>query len=152
MPCFFMLNVFLSRLSLLACMALPFAAHAQAMLLPTTQLVIKNHIVQAEIAATDASRAYGLMNRASLPESHGMLFVYDRPSAMCFWMKNTPLPLSIAFIDASGRIVTIADMQPLSLDSHCPTEPALYALEMEQGWFAQREIRVGEPVMGLPAR
>jgi uncharacterized membrane protein (UPF0127 family) len=152
MPCFFMLNVFLTRLLITACIAFPTAIYAQAQLLPTTQLVIKGHTVQAEVAATDASRSYGLMHRTSLPENHGMLFVYKQTSTTCFWMKNTPLPLSIAFIDANGRIVTIADMEPLKLDSHCPTQPALYALEMEQGWFAHRQIKVGETVTGLPDR
>jgi uncharacterized membrane protein (UPF0127 family) len=147
-----MLYTSLARFCLFACLLSPVIALAQAMLLPTTQLIINDHAVQAEIAATDASRAYGLMNRTSLPENHGMLFVYDEPSSVCFWMKNTPLPLSIAFIDATGRIVTLADMPPFSLDSHCPAEPALYALEMEQGWFARRQIGVGEVVKGLPTR
>src|SRR3546814_16786033 len=88
------------------------AAWAQTMLLPTAQLSIGSHKIQAEVAATDASRANGLMNRASLPENHGMLFVFDGPTTTCFWMKNTPLPLSIAFIDSKGMIVNIADLQP----------------------------------------
>ncbi|MGB3288397.1 MAG: DUF192 domain-containing protein, partial [Burkholderiaceae bacterium] len=107
---------------------------------------------QAEVAATDDSRAQGLMNRASLPESHGMLFVFDNPTTTCFWMKNTPLPLSIAFIDVRGTVVNIADMQPRTLDAHCPTAPMLYALEMRQGWFRERLIQAGAAVQGLPQR
>ena len=128
------------------------AAQAQAMLLPTTQIQIGPHTVQAEIAATDASRSYGLMNRQSLPEDQGMLFVFDQVNAACFWMKNTPLPLSIAFIDAQGTIVNIADMQPYSLDTHCPTAPIAFALEMEQGWFRQHQISAGMSVKHLPQR
>ena len=138
------------RACLLLAAALPLAARGQAMLLPTAQLSIGGHKVQAEVAATDASRSYGLMNRASLPENHGMLFVFDSPTATCFWMKNTPLPLSIAFIDSRGAIVNIADMQPNTLDSHCPKAPMLYALEMQQGWFHGHSIKAGAVILGLP--
>ncbi len=130
--------------------ALPSMAWAQAMLLPTAQLSIGAHKIQAEVAATDASRSYGLMNRASLPENHGMLFVFDDPTTTCFWMKNTPLPLSIAFIDSGGAIVNIADMQPHSLESHCPEAPMSYALEMRQGWFRQHSIAAGAVINNLP--
>lgn len=120
------------------------------MLLPTAQLKIGTHTIQAEVAATDASRSYGLMNRASLPANHGMLFVFDNVGMPCFWMKNTPLPLSIAFMDTSGRIVNIADMQPHSLDTHCPAGPITYALEMEQGWFKHHQVKAGSVVTNLP--
>lgn len=120
------------------------------MLLPTTQLKVGPHTVWAEIAATQASRSYGLMNRSSLPEDHGMLFVFDTDEATCFWMKNTPLPLSIAFIDAQGVILNIADMQPHTTDTHCPAAPMRYALEMAQGWFADHGVRAGMKVSSLP--
>ncbi|HEY9571485.1 MAG TPA: DUF192 domain-containing protein [Pusillimonas sp.] len=126
------------------------AAWAQTMLLPTAQLSIGSHKIQAEVAATDASRANGLMNRASLPENHGMLFVFDGPTTTCFWMKNTPLPLSIAFIDSKGMIVNIADMQPHTLDPHCPKAPVTHALEMQQGWFRQHSVTAGAIVDNLP--
>lgn len=125
-------------------------ARAQAMLLPTAQLKVGPHAVQAEVAATEASRSYGLMNRNALPADHGMLFVFDAVGMPCFWMKNTPLPLSIAFIDAQGKIVNIADMQPHSLDTHCPQAPILYALEMQQGWFRQHLVKAGAAVANLP--
>jgi uncharacterized membrane protein (UPF0127 family) len=127
-------------------------AAAQAMLLPTTELSIGPHQINAEVAATDASRSYGLMNRDSLPPNHGMLFVFEHEDIHCFWMKNTPLPLSIAFINAKGQIVNIADMQPRSEAAHCPTGAVLYALEMERGWFAQNSIKAGEIITGLPKR
>ncbi|WP_371743183.1 DUF192 domain-containing protein [Pollutimonas harenae] len=126
--------------------------HAQGMLLPTTQIKVGPQTVQAEVAATDASRSYGLMNRQSLPTDHGMLFVFDSVGMPCFWMKNTPLPLSIAFIDAQGMIVNIADMQPHSLDTHCPAAAIVFALEMEQGWFKRHQIKAGMAVKQLPQR
>lgn len=131
---------------------IPPLASAQAVLLPTTDLLVGRHKVHVEIAATDASRSYGLMYRQSLPRDHGMLFVFDRSDMHCFWMKNTPLPLSIAFIADDGAIVNIAAMQRLSEAPHCPAKPVRYALEMEQGWFAQRELGRGTRVTGLPQR
>lgn len=130
---------------------LPFSAvWAQQALLPTTQFEISGIQIQAEIAATDAARSLGLMNRHSLPDDHGMLFVFDQVGTPCFWMKNTPLPLSIAFIDTQGKITNIADMQPHSLDAHCPAAPIQYALEMEQGWFIRHQIGAGATVKNLP--
>lgn len=125
-------------------------AQAQALRLPVTTLVVGTHEITAEVAATEPSRNYGLMNRASLPTDTGMLFVFDAESRPCFWMKNTPLPLTIAFIDSNGRIVNMADMQPYTTISHCPTAPVIYALEMEQGWFANKGIEAGTSVANLP--
>lgn len=79
-----------------------------------------------------------------------MLFVFEQVGTPCFWMKNTPLPLSIAFIGVDGKIVNIADMQALSLAPHCPAGPIVYALEMEQGWFSQHQVQAGTVVSGLP--
>ncbi len=125
-------------------------AMTRAMLLPTAQLMVDTHSISAEIAATDESRSRGLMQRQSLPPDHGMLFVFQEVGKPCFWMKNTPLRLSIAFIDAQGVIVNIADMQAHSLDSHCPAGPVVYALEMEQGWFRQHQVKAGASVKNLP--
>ncbi|WP_233582666.1 DUF192 domain-containing protein [Candidimonas sp. SYP-B2681] len=135
---------------MLALTLIPLSVNAQGMLLPTTQLTIGSHTANVEIAATDSSRSYGLMQRQSLPRDHGMLFVFDNAGMPCFWMKNTPLALSIAFIDAKGRIVNIADMRPHSLEEHCPTAPAVYALEMERGWFDRHKIKAGATVSNLP--
>jgi uncharacterized membrane protein (UPF0127 family) len=115
-------------------------------------LGIKSFQVQAEIADRPASRARGLMFRESLADNHGMLFVFDTPSRQCMWMKNTPLPLSVAFIRADGRIANIAQMQPQTETIHCASEDVLYALEMTQGWFWARAIKPGDEVRGLPKR
>ncbi|HEY9571961.1 MAG TPA: DUF192 domain-containing protein [Pusillimonas sp.] len=113
-------------------------------------LTIGHHKVNAEIAATDATREHGLMGRKALAPDHGMLFVFDQAAAQCFWMKNTPLPLSIAFITTGGSILSIAMMEPFSEAVHCPPGPILYALEMQQGWFTRAGIRPGAAVGGLP--
>lgn len=118
--------------------------------LPRILLRAGQREIVAEVASTDATRARGLMFRKHLPADHGMLFVFPEAAQQCFWMKNTPLPLTIAFIDARGRIINLADMQPYSLDSHCAMGPALYALEMEQGWFTRHGIRAGAQIHGLP--
>lgn len=125
-------------------------AVAQFMLLPVAELQLGNNKVQAEIAATISSRVTGLMHRTNLLPNHGMLFVFEELAEHCFWMKNTPLPLSIAFINEHGTILNMADMQPNSLDDHCPTAPIRYALEMKQGWFQQHNVGVGETVKNLP--
>jgi uncharacterized membrane protein (UPF0127 family) len=122
---------------------------AQQPPLPTVQLGAGMHLVRAEVADRDASRAMGLMHRTSLAPNGGMLFVFDDDAVHCMWMKNTPLPLSVAFIDAGGAIINIADMQPRTEVSHCAARPARFALEMAQGWFAERGIRAGTRLRGL---
>ncbi len=112
-------------------------------------LEIKGHKLTAEVAATDAQRMQGLMHRRMLPENRGMLFVFSHSAPQSFWMMNTYIPLSIAFIDESGAILNIADMKPLTTDSHHSAKPAKYALEMNQGWFAKRGIKAGAQVEGL---
>lgn len=125
-------------------------AHAQAMLLPTDTFQVGERTIRAEIAATPEARRHGLMGRNALPTDHGMLFVFDQADLHCFWMKDTPLALSIAFINPQGHIVSIADMQPFSLDTHCPDEPVRYALEMPQNWFARAGVKPGDAVAPLP--
>lgn len=125
-------------------------ATASAQGLDRVTLQVQFFQVTAEVAATPAQRAKGLMGRQSLPASHGMVFVFDRPEIQCFWMKNTPLPLTIAFIGEDGRIVNLADMAPFSEQSHCSSQPVRHALEMEQGWFKKRGILAGDLVAGLP--
>lgn len=115
-------------------------------------LTIRFFQVTAEVARTPAERARGLMGRQSLALNHGMLFVFEQADTQCFWMRNTPLPLTIAFINNEGKIVNIADMQPLSDDSHCSSQPVRYALEMEQGWFKKRGVLVGDVVAGPSIR
>ena len=119
--------------------------------LPTTALSINGHKINAEVAATRETRTTGLMNRFSLKPDHGMVFVFERAEPMGFWMKNTFIPLSIAFIGANGRILNIDDMAPHDESTHPSKGPALYALEMRKGWFAERGIKAGDAVVGLPA-
>lgn len=111
--------------------------------LPVVRLQAGMHIVLAEVAATPQSREIGLMMRERLGPNEGMLFVFEEPRAYCFWMRNTLLPLSIAFLGDDGRIVNIADMAPRSEDSHCAAAPVRFALEMEKGWFARRALAPG---------
>lgn len=125
-------------------------AKAQHTPLPTIDLYVGMHRVQTELAVKPNERAQGLMGRPNLPEMRGMLFVFDRPGVQCFWMRNTLIPLSIAFLRDDGSIVNIEDMQPLKDDSHCSTEPVRLALEVNQGWFAKRNISPGMSVRGLP--
>jgi len=117
--------------------------------LPTVSLAIGKHVLVAEVAATPQSRERGLMFRYSMKDDEGMLFVFPEPQRLSFWMKNTPLPLSIAFLDADGVILNIRDMMPFSTDGHASAGDALYALEMNRGWFAQRGLGAGDRVSGL---
>jgi uncharacterized protein len=107
------------------------------------------YVIQAEVANTTATRSQGLMLRKSMAQGAGMLFLFDEPAGHCMWMKNTLIPLSVAFIDERGQIVNIADMQPLDETSHCAARPARYALEMNQGWFKKRGIVAGTAIQGL---
>jgi len=124
--------------------------HAAAADLPTATLTIGAHKLTAEIAVTPAQREVGLMNRFSLKPDTGMLFVFERAEPLSFWMRNTYVALSIAFIGADGRILNIEDMQPQTDDPHRSKGAARYALEMKKGWFAERGIVAGESVKGLP--
>ena len=125
------------------------ATPALAQQLPVVQLNAGMHLVRAEVAADFSTRAQGLMHRKSLGANAGMLFVFDGPAIHCMWMKNTYIPLSVAFLDEQGVIINIADMQPHSEASHCTAGPALYALEMTRGWFAQRGIKPGMKLGGI---
>ncbi len=120
--------------------------------LPTIDLYLGMHRLKTEVAIKPQDRAVGLMWRKSMPENHGMLFVFDSHAIHCFWMRNTYIPLSIAFLRDDGSIVNIKDMQPQQDASHCPTEPVRYALEVNQGWFDKRNIADPVKVRGLPAK
>ena len=136
-----------------ATLALPLAPHAQSgpqPPLPTTQLAAGIHIIRAEVANTEATRRVGLMFRKELSGNDGMLFVFEQPDLQCFWMHNTLLPLSIAFIADDGTIVNIEDMAPQSDDTHCSKKPVRYALEMAQGWYEDHGMKAGRKIDGLP--
>ena len=109
-------------------------------------LYLKDKEIRVEVAKTWEERARGLMGRKTLGDLEGMLFIFETEDYHSFWMKNTLIPLSIAFIDKEGRIVDMTDMKPLTLESHMPSKRILYALEMKQGWFSANGIRVGDYV------
>src|SRR5438270_8430536 len=118
--------------------------------LRTIPLTIAGHKITAEVADTPDSRTLGLMHRFSLRQDHGMVFVFARPEPLAFWMKNTFIPLSIAFIDSTGEILNIDDMAPQTETTHPSRGPALYALEMRKGWFRDHGVKAGDHVDGLP--
>jgi uncharacterized protein len=117
--------------------------------LQRTQLRAGMFLISAEVADSPQSRANGLMMRTKMATNEGMLFVFEKADPQCFWMRNTLLPLSIAFLDEEGTILNIADMQPKSDDSHCSAKPAKYALEMNQGWFKAKGIAAGAKIAGV---
>ncbi len=106
--------------------------------------------IDAQLAVTPQQREIGLMFRKEMPQAEGMLFIFDQPATQCFWMKNTILPLTAAFVADDGRIVNLADMQPQTEDSHCSAEPVRYVLEMNQGWFARKGFKKGTVLGGGP--
>jgi uncharacterized membrane protein (UPF0127 family) len=118
--------------------------------LPTVELNAGMYLIRAEVAADFGSRARGLMHREALGPNAGMLFVFEAAGPQCMWMKNTLIPLSVAFLDANGEIINIADMTPHSEQSHCAARPARYALEMNRGWFVARGIKPGTRLGGIP--
>lgn len=117
--------------------------------LPMRDLSIRGHRLQVEVADTVATQQTGLMNRFSLQPDHGMLFVFPVARPQGFWMKDTYIPLSVAFVDSQGRILNIEDMRPQDESTHWSQGPALYAIEMLKGWFVDRGIGPGDVVEGL---
>ncbi len=134
----------------LLALAVPAGAQTGPQKLPTVRLNAGMHLIQAEVAQTPDERAIGLMFRETMGANEGMLFAFEQPGTQCFWMKNTLLPLSIAFLADDGTVVNIADMQPKTLDSHCSERPVRYVLEMNQGWFAKRGVKAGSRIGGPP--
>ncbi len=108
------------------------------------------HQIDSQVALTPEQRQIGLMWRKNMPTNEGMLFVFEQPSQQCFWMKNTLLPLTAAFVADDGTIVNLADMKPQTTEPHCSKQPVRYVLEMNQGWFAKKGIRAGAKLTGLP--
>ena len=132
---------------LLACL---FAGSALAQgAMPVIELAAGFHRIEAEVAATDQNRQVGLMNRKSMPLQRGMLFVFNHENTHCMWMRNTLVPLSVAFLDEGGKIINVEDMQPRTEDNHCAVQPARYALEMNLGWFKNRGLGAGATIMGI---
>jgi uncharacterized membrane protein (UPF0127 family) len=141
---------FVAALFLCCVLLAPAQAQTAPQKLPTVQLNAGMHLITAEVAKTPQQRAIGLMHRERMGANEGMLFIFEQPSVQCFWMKNTLLPLSIAFLADDGRVVKIDEMQPQSLQEHCSGEPARYALEMNQGWFEKRGVKAGDHIGGGP--
>jgi uncharacterized protein len=126
---------------------LTFNANAQQ--LPVIELTAGMHRIEAEVVNTQETRMRGLMMRKSMPVQRGMLFVFDADARHCMWMKNTPLPLSVAFLDEQGRILNVEDMKPQTEDNHCAAKPARFALEMNAGWFKTRGLGAGTALRGI---
>lgn len=126
------------------------AQEAPQMQLPRTTLSVGMFQIDAQVATTGEEHATGLMYRKEMPQHEGMLFVFPSPNQLCFWMKNTLIPLTAAFIDDDGTIVNLEDMKPKSLDSHCAKKPVRYVLEMNQGWFAKKGFKAGTKLSGRP--
>lgn len=122
------------------------AAWAQ---MPRVELTASFHRIDAEVAADDANRMQGLMYRKTLGSNQGMLFVFPQAERHCMWMRNTLLPLSVAFLDEDGKIINIEDMQPQTENNHCAAVPARFALEMNRGWFAAKGIKAGQRIGGI---
>ena len=137
------------RFLLLAALAAALPAQAETAL-KVMRLRMGAHSLKVEVARTDEERAKGLMFRKSLGRNDGMLFVFDEPAYHSMWMKNTLIPLSVAFVDAKGEILNILDLEPHSPETRMSAGPASYAIETNRGWFAERGLRAGDRVTGLP--
>ena len=118
--------------------------------LQRTTLSVGIHQIDTQVAATSEQREIGLMYRREMPQHEGMLFIFENSSRLCFWMKNTLIPLTAAFIADDGTIVNLENMKPQTLDSHCSAKPVRYVLEMNQGWFAKKGVKPGSKVIGRP--
>lgn len=135
---------------LLGAATLVLAQDSAQLALPRVDLTAGMHRIDAQVAQSPQQRQTGLMYRHEMAPQEGMLFVFDQPATQCFWMKNTPLALTAAFVADDGTIVNLADMQPLSTESHCSTRPVRYVLEMNQGWFAKKGLKAGFKLKGAP--
>ena len=126
------------------------AQDAPQMNLPRTKLSAGMHQIDAQVALQPNQRQIGLMFRKEMPASEGMLFVFEQAGKQCFWMKDTLIPLTAAFVADDGTIVNLANMKPLVTDSHCSEKPVRYVLEMNVGWFAKKGIKAGSKLAGPP--
>ena len=123
---------------------------APQLTLPHATLTAGMYRIDVQLATTPEEREIGLMYRQSMPEYEGMLFVFNRPGVQCFWMRNTLIPLTAAFIADDGTIVNLADMQPQTEDNHCSAKPVRFVLEMNQGWFSKKHVLAGSRLGGSP--
>jgi len=116
----------------------------------TSRVLVAGHPLKVELAVEEPQRLQGLMFRKSMGKEDGMLFIFDEPGYHSIWMKNTLIPLSVAFVDKDGVILNIVDMEPQTLDSHMAAGPAVYAIETNRGWYADKKVKAGDKVTGLP--
>ncbi|HXF78087.1 MAG TPA: DUF192 domain-containing protein [Usitatibacter sp.] len=137
-------------LAIAAFAAISFAAAAQEVAFKWSQVKVGPHPLKVELAVTEEQREHGLMFRKALGRDEGMVFVFDEPAYQSMWMKNTLIPLSVAFLDGEGRILNVLDMQPRTLDTHTSAGPARYAIEANIGWFERNRVKAGDKVTGLP--
>ncbi len=128
----------------------PAQAQGQPQNLPMIDLTAGMHRIRAQVADSGETRMIGLMHRAEMPANDGMLFVFEQLQRQCFWMKNTLMPLAIAFLADDGRIVNIDEMKANTTDSHCSASPVRYVLEMNTGWFAKKGLKAGDRISGAP--
>lgn len=141
----------MTRIAFICCLAsLTFSAWSQQPQTQLPRLTLQAGMFQidAQIASTPLQREIGLMYRQEMPAHEGMLFVFEQAASQCFWMKNTLLPLTAAFVDEDGTIVNLADMKPQTTDSHCSEKPVRFVLEMNQGWFAKKNLKKGSKLRG----
>lgn len=141
--------MFLGNLLLAASLLIALPGWAQQPQLPLLELSAGMHRIEAEVAATPASRQTGMMLRTFMAPQRGMLFVFPETAEHCMWMRNTLVPLSVAFLDEKGKIINVEDMKPRSEDNHCSLKPARYALEMNLGWFKTRGLGAGFSIGGI---
>jgi uncharacterized membrane protein (UPF0127 family) len=146
------LNRLLATLLVTVSASAALAQEAPQMDLPRVALGAGMHQITAQLAATPQQRQIGLMYRKEMPQHEGMLFEFEEPAVQCFWMKNTYLPLTAAFVDDQGVVVNLVDMKPQTTDSHCSTKPVRFVLEMNQGWFTKKNIKAGYKLSGAPFR
>ncbi len=139
-----LITFFLSTLALTAT-----AQDTPQTTLPRIKLQAGMYQIDTQVAQTEAQRQIGLMFRQEMPQHEGMLFVFEQPATQCFWMKNTLLPLTAAFVADDGTIVNLVDMKPQTTDSHCSAKPVRFVLEMNQGWFAKKGLKAGSRLSGV---
>jgi uncharacterized protein len=143
----FCLTVFLAALALTCA-----GQEAPQTNLPRIKLQAGMYQIDTQVAQTSEQRSIGLMYRTDMPQHEGMLFVFEQPATQCFWMKNTLLPLTAAFVADDGTIVNLADMKPQTTDSHCSAKPVRFVLEMHQGWFTKKGLKAGSRLSGVAFR
>jgi uncharacterized membrane protein (UPF0127 family) len=146
-----MKNIALAVLVSLACFcSASFAQSAPQTNLPRVKITAGMHLIDAQFAATPEQRSVGLMHRQEMPAHEGMLFAFEEATVQCFWMKNTLIPLTAAFVADDGTVVNLEDMKPQTTESHCSKKPVRYVLEMNQGWFSKKGVKAGFKLGGKP--